>query len=76
MIKVKAFGKITEILENENLEFSGISDTVELKEFLEQSYPELKNLTYQIAVNRQIALDNTRLEEHSEVALLPPFSGG
>lgn len=49
---------------------------VDLKEFFESKYPVLKKMTYQIAVDQEIAshLESNRAEV--EIALLPPFAGG
>jgi sulfur-carrier protein len=76
MIKIKAFGKIAEMLDEENLELTGLRDTSELKTHLEMAHPALKNMSYQIALDRKIVAENTSLEKVKEVALLPPFSGG
>jgi molybdopterin converting factor small subunit len=39
-------------------------------------YPQLENTECMIAVDRNIIQSNTPLQENTEVAVLPPFSGG
>lgn len=58
------------------LELSFQGDTVQLAAWLHNSYPQLKGLSYVLAVNRKIIHDNTHLMQGDEVAVLPPFSGG
>jgi molybdopterin converting factor small subunit len=47
-----------------------------LREQLENQFPGLRGMTYQIAVDKKIAATDTPIPPQSEVALLPPFSGG
>jgi molybdopterin converting factor small subunit len=39
-------------------------------------YPGIENLTYLIAVDRNIVQTNTAIKAGQELALLPPYSGG
>jgi len=49
----------------------------ELKEFLGNSYPELKKLSsLAVAVNHNYAQDHERINSYDEIALIPPVSGG
>jgi len=75
-ITIKYFGQIAEVTqrENETLEFSG-SLVSELVEILYKKYKELKNKDFQVAQNQELVSLDTKLTG-SEVALLPPFSGG
>ncbi len=75
-MKILAFGKITDILGGTEQDLSGPKTVAELRERLETDHPELKNIRYLMAVDKKTANDQTALSEHSEVALLPPFSGG
>ncbi|MBC7775456.1 MAG: MoaD/ThiS family protein [Phycisphaerae bacterium] len=75
-IKVLAFGKIADILPQQEWEMDGVVTTGMLRGQLEAKYPDLKGLRYLIAVDKKIANDDSPLEDRSEVALLPPFSGG
>lgn len=76
--EVKYFGMIseklgltTEIIEIENV----LADSNDLQKSFIQRFPELENMTFQIAVNGKIA--NKLVEgEVKTIALLPPFAGG
>lgn len=49
----------------------------ELKDFLGNSYPELKNLSsLAVAVNNNYADDGDEVNSYDEIALIPPVSGG
>jgi len=49
----------------------------ELRAFLGNAYPELKNLSsLAIAVNNSYADDATEVNSYDEIALIPPVSGG
>lgn len=75
-MKILAFGKIAEILQQDEIELSGPSDTFALREKLETEFPELRGLDFKMAVNKKIASEKTILDQGTEIALLPPFSGG
>ncbi len=75
-MKILAFGKIAEILQQDEIELSGSSDTLALREQLEAEFPALKGLDFKMAVNKKIASEKTNLDQATEIALLPPFSGG
>ncbi len=75
-IRVLAFGQITDITGRGALELEGVADTNQLVAQMNQRFPLLANLQYRIAVDKNIILENTTLENNSVVALLPPFSGG
>ncbi len=75
-INVLIFGHLAEITNQGNLTVSDMMDTNQLETYLRNQYPGLKNIRYAIAVNKNIVSENTRLENNSTVALLPPFSGG
>lgn len=75
-MKIRAFGILEETLGSKEIELKEISDTNELLERLNQHFPALRNMQFNLAVNRQIVRNNTLLNESSEIALLPPYSGG
>jgi molybdopterin synthase sulfur carrier subunit len=70
------FGMVAEKAGCGTLELSFQGDTDQLAAWLQNSYPQLKGITYVLALNRKIIHDNTRLMQGDEVAVLPPFSGG
>ncbi|WP_292009728.1 MoaD/ThiS family protein [Chryseobacterium sp.] len=74
---IKIFGKLTDLFEATEYKASDdIKDTRELKSQLEESFPELKGMTYFIVVNGKKADQNINLPKDVEIALLPPYSGG
>lgn len=75
-ITIKTFGMVAEITGCAELALTGIQDTTQLLETLYRQYPALQGLKFAVAVNRKIIHHNTRIEPGSEIALLPPFSGG
>lgn len=76
MLKIKAFGKIAEIVQQEEFLMERMESTEAMKAYLGDHYPGLKHLNYQIALDKKIMSGDASLSGISEVALLPPFSGG
>ncbi len=75
-VNIIAFGKITDITGRDAFSLEGVADTNQLKASLLHVYPALAGMSYLVAVNKKVVSGNTTLSEDSEVALLPPFSGG
>ncbi|MGB3016922.1 MAG: MoaD/ThiS family protein [Ignavibacteria bacterium] len=75
-ISVLFFGQIADIAGNDNLDISNVDTSNELKSRLCELYPALNEITYSVAVNKEIVQTNTALKDGDTVALLPPFSGG
>lgn len=75
-LKIKYFGLIAEITQcnEESIDFSK-STISELLEILFKKYPSLKNKDFQVAQNKEIVTKGINITG-SEIALLPPFSGG
>jgi molybdopterin synthase sulfur carrier subunit len=40
------------------------------------TYPSIKDAKFVISVDKKITVENTAIDTTSEIALLPPFSGG
>ena len=76
LLQIKYFGILTEVTgrASEDLEFSGATVN-ELLDQLFAVYPELRNKDFKVAVNQEI-VSNLSAINNTEVALLPPFSGG
>jgi molybdopterin synthase sulfur carrier subunit len=74
-LSIIAFGQIAEIVGPEEFSLEA-SDTDALQILLLDKFPELKNKKFAISVDKQLIKTNTSLNNHSVVALLPPFSGG
>ena len=51
-------------------------DTDALIDILHAQYPQLKKSTFRIAVDKKIIAEKIEISDQSEIALLPPFSGG
>jgi len=75
-IKLLFFGNISDITGTGEMDYSNAADTDMLELDLKNKFPQLKNFTYRIAVNKQIINENTKLKDGDEIAFLPPFSGG
>ena len=75
-INVLTFGAITEITGLKNFVIEAVDTTELLVQILEEKYPGLKTVQYAIAVNKEMIQEPVALNDHAEVALLPPFSGG
>lgn len=75
-VSVLFFGQITDITHCSHTVLTDIADTDQLDETLQAAYPMLKQIKYVITVDRKIIRENVALLDNTEVALLPPFSGG
>ncbi|RNL55773.1 MoaD/ThiS family protein [Pedobacter jejuensis] len=75
-INILSFGKIAEFITINRLDTDEIFDTDGLKQQLEKTYPQLKEIKYKLALNKQIVQKNIELLPGDVVAIMPPFSGG
>lgn len=75
-IHIKYFGQIAEItqIEEEHLSFNG-NRISELLDVLKLKYKCLEHKEFQVAQNKEISSLND-VVTGTEIALLPPFSGG
>jgi sulfur-carrier protein len=75
-LTIKYFGLLAEVAQcsEEQVEFSGtlVSD---LLETIYIKYPNLKEKDFQVAQDNEIVSKNIIITQ-TEIALLPPFSGG
>ena len=74
-VNIIIFGRLTDIA-GSSLALENIADTNSLVKVLHSLYPALADSKYVVAVDKKVVNENTTLSENSEVALLPPFSGG
>ena len=74
-VKIQLFGQLKQITGESEL-FTNAADTEELTREMAIRYPGLENLTYLIAVDRNVVQVNTPIKTGQELALLPPYSGG
>ena len=75
-IDIIAFGKISEFIQNQEMDISNIDNTDELKQYLEQSFPQLVGIIYKLALNKDVVQTNLELANKDTIAIMPPFSGG
>ena len=75
-IDIIAFGKISEFIQNQEMDISNINNTDELKQYLEQSFPQLADMKYKLALNKDVVQTNLELTNKDTIAIMPPFSGG
>ena len=75
-IDIMAFGKISEFIQNQEMDISNIDNTDELKQYLEQSFPQLADMKYKLALNKDVVQTNLELTNKDTIAIMPPFSGG
>ena len=76
-IEVKYFGMIEELVgkSSESIDKSRfLNVTSTSKDVFIELYPQLKGVSFQIAVDK--ALNTEVTNESKEIALLPPFAGG
>ncbi len=77
---IKLFGITKEIIGNNKLSvdaFENIKTVGDLKQWLSQQYPALQELkSFAVAVDSEYADDTKYIQKNSEVALIPPVSGG
>jgi len=74
-MRVLLFGILADAAGKTEVE-SNASDIVSLRRNLMDDFPSLSQYTFQFAVNKEKVNDNVSLNDHDEVALLPPFAGG
>lgn len=75
-IKVIAFGVAAEKMKGSVFSIENITDSIELKAWLDKNFPEIKDIKLSVAINKKIIHGETAIPDNAEVALLPPFSGG
>jgi molybdopterin converting factor small subunit len=74
--KILLFGQLKEKLGADFIEIESVIDSNVLMEKLRSEYPVLSDISFRIAVDKNLISEKVLLNEKSEVALLPPFSGG
>ena len=65
-----------EIAGAQNMELEDIENIRMLQSYLWRNYPEIKDMDYRFAVNKEIIDGKYEFKNGDEVALLPPFAGG
>ena len=75
-IKILLFGQLKERLGADFIEVEGAVDSDMLMYKLKREFPVLSDISFRVAVDKNLVSGKVVLSEKSEVALLPPFSGG
>ncbi|MFD2565691.1 MoaD/ThiS family protein [Aquimarina rubra] len=77
-LKVLYFGMIAEATQcaEEIISLESGSSVDQLENLIKGKYKKLQRLPFKIAIDKEIIANNVVLHPNSEVALLPPFSGG
>ena len=75
-MEIILFGQLTDLAGSNRISINATLDTNELQKELNISYPAFANTKYAIAVDKKIISKTVPLNAESEIALLPPFSGG
>jgi len=78
MLKIKIFGKLTDVFRTTEyeLDIQGIDTVFVLRSRLEIAVPELFGMTYIVVIDGKKTENEAKIFENSEIALLPPYSGG
>jgi molybdopterin converting factor small subunit len=75
-IHLKAFGMLAEKMGTDSLEIENPGSSEILKQQLLAQFPELKGMTFRMALDRKLLQTDTDISQGQEIALLPPYSGG
>lgn len=75
-ITIKAFGMVAEVIGDTELVLENPGSLLALKKRLAERFPELTNVKFGLALNKKLLSSDVEIPEGSEIALLPPFSGG
>lgn len=75
-IEVTLFGQLADIAGTQKILLNDIQDTDTLEQKLHEMYPKIASMSYSIAVNKKTIHKNTCFEGDTNVAFMPPFSGG
>ncbi len=78
MMKVLYFAHLKEIMNinEEQISLNEAYSVLKFKQYLIEKHPELKDETFQIAVNEEFVQDTNVVSDQDVVALIPPVSGG
>ncbi len=75
-LHIKLFGMLQEKIGAEIELNEPVYNVSELRTVLEKKYIYMNGINYLVAINKTIAADETIITNDSEIAILPPFSGG
>ena len=75
-MKITLFGQLTDITGSSSIAVEAVPDTDALVQAVNTLYPAMAGVKYIVAVNKKAVNGNTIINENSDLAFLPPFSGG
>lgn len=75
-MKITLFGQLTDITGSNSIAVETVQDTDALVKAVNTLYPAMAGVKYIVAVNKKAVNSNTIINETSDLAFLPPFSGG
>ena len=75
-INVLFFGILSEVCGSSTLQIKDIENIRQLKSHLWKTYPEMKEMDFRIAINKEIVDGKIDFKDGDEIALMPPFAGG
>lgn len=75
-IKIKLFGNLSELANTQEIWIDFKTTFFELRDELFLEFPLLVNKEFVFAINQKITHENVIINQNTEIALLPPFSGG
>jgi len=75
-IQILLFGSLVDVFGKKQLQLAQVNDTDTLRLALIATYPSIRDAKFVISVDKKITVENTAIDTTSEIALLPPFSGG
>ncbi len=79
-VRILLFAAAQDIAQNSSIELDvGTDPTVsELRKLVGDTYPALRALlgSSRFAIDREFVSDDTIVSSHSEIAMIPPVSGG
>jgi molybdopterin converting factor small subunit len=74
--RITFYGLLQELIAREISLNVSLKNVSEMRSYLEENYPILRNIPYLVAVNRTISSLENPLTPDDQIAILPPFSGG
>lgn len=74
-VKIQLYGQLKQITGESEITTEA-KDTEGLVKEIAIRFPMIEQLTYLIAVDRNVVQANTSINADQELALLPPYSGG
>lgn len=75
-VKVLFFGVLSEVTGTDLRYYNDVKSTVDLTHRIVDEFPEIEHYSYRISVNNKIISNDQLLNDHDEIALMPPFAGG